>query len=619
MRSDYWYRLQERRLTRRRSIGVFFAGAAGAGLLAACGSDGSSTTTDSSSLLTEPIDTTKTAKVGGIMRDRALQDPATLDPNVASNPWDGVGPHMFSALVEFRQGYMKPTDNEVIPDIAESWETSADGLQLTLKIRSGVKWHNKAPVNGRAMDMDDVLFSWERFSTKAGGRTGVVNAINPSAPVLSVTATDTRTLVIKLAEPIVYGIGLFANNYSGYMLMLPKETDTTFDPRADMIGTGPFMLANYTPSVGFTLKRHPEYFDKSWAYVDQIDKPIITEYAAVLSQFKAGNLYTFGSHLASMLIGQEDVLGLKREQPEIAVYSGDLRVGGGGSVGNFTFGWLPEGKSPLLDERVRQAISMSIDRDLYADTFNNVRSFTDAGLPVETRWNTALNASTEGWWLDPKSKDFGANAKYMQLDIAEGKKLLAAAGYANGFPVTSHYVTGGQLGELYGKSAAVVDGMISELGITPKVEPIDYTKEYIPLYRDGKGQWDGWAYKTSAGGITGGHAIGILASQFWSKGGSTAFHGFSTSGKNDMGGDPQLDAMIARGRIERDTEKLRSLVFDIQRYIAKSNFALSPPAIANTFTVAWPCVQNYRVFRGGNTWQNYGLWLDQTKPPFKPT
>ena len=52
---------------------------------------------------------------------------------------------------------------ELEPDMAESWEIAPDGLTVTLKMRAGVKFHNKAPVNGRLMDMDDVLFSWKRF------------------------------------------------------------------------------------------------------------------------------------------------------------------------------------------------------------------------------------------------------------------------------------------------------------------------------------------------------------------------------------------------------------------------------------------------------------------------
>ena len=85
---------------------------------------------------------------------------------------------------------------------------------------------------------------------------------------------------------------------------------------------------------------------------------------------------------------------------------------------------------------------MAMDRDLYLDTFGNVEKFKAGGLPTSTTcWNAALpQTAFKGWWLDPKGKDFGANAKYFKHDIAEAKKLMAAAGFANGLTVTSNQI-----------------------------------------------------------------------------------------------------------------------------------------------------------------------------------
>src|SRR6185369_11976678 len=98
---------------------------------------------------------------------------------------------------------------------------------------------------------------------------------------------DAKTVVMKLKEPLVYVLGLFAPNWSSGMNIVPKEIDTTFDPKGDMIGTGPYYLDKYTPSVGFTLKRNADYWDKDYGYADQIDIPIVSEYATALSQLKA--------------------------------------------------------------------------------------------------------------------------------------------------------------------------------------------------------------------------------------------------------------------------------------------------------------------------------------------
>jgi ABC-type transport system substrate-binding protein len=260
------------------------------------------------------------------------------------------------------------------------------------------------------------------------------------------------------------------------------------------------------------LKRNPDYWDKDFAFLEQVDMPIVLEYSAALAQFKAGNIYTMGSRSPNLGVRQEEILSVAREEPRILIYPSDLRGGGG----TLAFGFLPG--SPFHDERVRQAVSMAIDRDLHIDTFNNVSLFEKEGLPMEARWNTALKETEEAFWLDPKSKDFGPNSKYFQYDVAEAKKLLAAAGYPNGIEnVTSSYVTGSQLD--HAKPAEVMDRMIREIGITSRVNSVDYAKEYIPLYRDGRGQHDGWSYITAIGASFTGDPVGELASEWWSKGG----------------------------------------------------------------------------------------------------
>ena len=336
------------------------------------------------------------------------------------------------------------------------------------------------------------------------------------------------------------------------------------------------------------------------------------EYAAALAHFKAGNIYSMGNYQNTPGVSGGDIIPVKKEEPRRLIYQSDFS----GLGARRSFGWLPAGKSPFLDERVRQAVSMSWDRALFVDTFYEASKFSSQGLPVEARWNTALIGSQEGWWLNPEGKDFGPNAKYFKHDPAEAKKLLTAAGFGTGLEVNSHYVTGTELGNLP-KMAAVLDEMTADIGITSKVRSIDYQKEYIPVYRDGRGQWDGWAYKTNQGaGPSGNDAIGLLAGEYWSKGGA-AFFGFSQTGQNDQSGDPEIDSLIEKGRIERDTEKRRLLVFDIQRKLAKAWYAQPLPAVATGFVAAWPCLGNFRVFQTQRA--NYRLWVDDAKAPLAKT
>src|SRR5439155_571773 len=137
-------------------------------------------------------------------------DPASLDPNV------GIGTNRLlknmtnSLFAQVSPGYLEAPDFTVIPDLAESWEFSGDKLQLTMHLRQGVKWHNLPPVNGRPLDREDILFSWERLKRVNSNRAALVNEINPAAPILSLTMPDPRTVVIKLAFPLSYIMTLIA-------------------------------------------------------------------------------------------------------------------------------------------------------------------------------------------------------------------------------------------------------------------------------------------------------------------------------------------------------------------------------------------------------------------------
>ena len=160
-------------------------------------------------------------------------------------------------------------------------------------------------------------------------------------------------------------------------------------------------------------------------YFDSIEYPFVPQYATGLSQFRAGNIQWYVDLRA------EDVLDLKRSLPKLAMYQTDVVANGIRTL----FGLQPSAdgkKSPFLDARVRQAYSLAMNRDLWIEVVYNTDNFAKEGLPIDTRWNTALVADVfEGWWLDPKSKDFGPNARYFQHNVAESKKLLASLGWTD--------------------------------------------------------------------------------------------------------------------------------------------------------------------------------------------
>jgi peptide/nickel transport system substrate-binding protein len=626
--AGYWARFTENRVSRRRAILATSSAAAAAAFLAACGGGGESgggdaagAKKDASGLVAQIEDTSKSAKRGGVYRWSASSEPNHFDGGIQGqaqlNVFNGLA---YGSLVQNKPGYKQPTSNsEVVPDLAESWEFSADKLQITFKLRQGVKWHNKPPVNGRLFDSTDVVNNWKRFEAKSPEGAIMSKTKNPDGLVESVTASDARTVVYKLTRPASFIMQRLATMVTGLAgTQIPREADNGFDPRTEQIGTGGFFLEKYTPSVGMVYKRFAEYWNKTEPYIDTLEVPIVPQYPSGLSQFKAGNIYSYA-------VQAQDVLSVKKETSAISMYQNI--ISGANPAAMVGFGWLPYGsyqKSPFLDVRVRQALAYSYDRDSFIDAFSNVSAFEKEGLPVDTFYYTA-QAYVPGIWLDPRSKDFGPNGQYYSYNPAESKKLLSAAGFANGIEVESKFINGAQFGLDHQRQVEVLDGWAREVGFKVTAKPIDYNLEYLPQIVTAQGKFTGWAYRFGA--TTSGDPMDYYAWRYWSKSGPTSGAlGFDVNGRGDQSGDPAVDALIEKGLAETDFEKRKALIHDLQRTLAKQMYGVTRPGVGSGFTLAWPAVGNYMVFQGdtraaaaGSGGSPYTWWVDDTRAPLKKT
>ena len=396
------------------------------------------------------------------------------------------------------------------------------------------------------------------------------NSASPDGPVESTSAPDSSTIVIKLKDPVAYMVNWFASfgSFTGQILMVPKETDDTFDIRQGMIGTGPFYLKDHQPSVSFTLARNEEYWDKDFVLVDGKELPIVPESSARLAQFKAGKIHYYTGASA------EDDLTVVKDQPKIQLFESDLATDS--SV--YTFGWKPVGDNKFVDERVRQAFSMACDRDLWIDFRYNVENFKKEGIPVRTTWNSHLAARDPfvggGWFLDPQKPEFGPNAKYFQYNLPEAKKLLIAAGYPDGFDMTFSYPNAPQFS--VASRVEPVQFFFQELGINVIQNGFtDYTQGYIPLDRDASGEFEGIGYHSITGGIpaTVSPTSAMVAEHLPTSG--VTFHGYDVGGKGDKSGDPDLIAILSKARVEKDVEARKKLIREAQQYLGKAFHSLT--------------------------------------------
>jgi peptide/nickel transport system substrate-binding protein len=603
MESNYWSRGQIYRVSRRRTILAGVSGVIGASLLAACGGGkhtGKTDTTDKSGLLSVPIDTTKQAKRGGVGKVFLNVAPANWEVHQNPGQWFGRLYHpTLNYMVRMEEGYLGPASGNPAVDLPESYEFSPDRLQVTFKLPPNATFHPIPPVNGRLVDADDLMFSWNRLMNIGGQKTIYMNDVNPDNPVLSVSATDPRTVVMKLARPSATLLSALTNTGGASWFAIPKEADGGYDVRNKLIGSGPYYLAEEDVSTRVVLKRHPTYHVKDRPFMDSLEYPILTEYAAAMAQLRAGNIYIYD-------VKQEDILVTKKDVPDLTMQQKDP-AGDGFSI---NYGYKPGPTAPFKDERLRQAMSMSFDRKLWIDTVYNVDVFERAGLASERVLNTCLVYDAQGWWLDPTSKDFGENSKYFGYDIAEAKKLLAAAGFPNGMDVSSNTASGGYIIG-YNNEVAILEGMAAEAGFRFEKHVRELATEWLKQFRDSSGNHEGIGWRNMIGG--GSDPVEKLAAELYSKSG-VFFIGMDPEGKGTFAGDPHIDAELTKARAEFDTNKRKAIVHDLQRYMGARQYFTRFPGGSNSFTLSWPALQNCGVWQGGSPIYIHE-WIDDTEKP----
>lgn len=587
---DYWTKTLSTRLTRRRVLATTGAAAVSAAFLAACGGSDSGAKGDASKLVAPVADDTKAVKRGGQLKARSSLEHPTLDPMVGGGHVGFLG-MTYSGLFRISDGYKDSTNGEIVGDLAESWEFSADQLQLSVKLHPGAHFAPLAPVDGRAVDAQDVLFSWKRFSTDGRGRLELANSADPSAPVLSVTATDDRTVVFKLKEPNSVLLSLLGLNIAGSYFIMPRESDGGFDIRRRMIGSGPFYMKRYEPSVTYEFARNAGFKQdkRTLPYVDEISMPIVLETATVVSQFRAGQIWTH-------VVPATEILAVKNAVPETSLFDTGVTHAG---MRQF-FGHLPD--SPFKDERLRQAWTYTLDRALFLEASYDLPSYTKQGIAVETTHDHALwGDAWSGWYLDPKGKDFGPNAKYIEQNLAEAKKLVSAAGFPNGIDVT-HIHTEGYMG-VWQKQFDMLYGFAANSGaFRPKLLESSYaTNEYQRKYRDARGQFEGVSARTDSAPDD--PTLNLVGH-------------YNSKGAQYQGNDATLEDLTNKMLKEFDTKKRQQLGYEVQRHDAKmSYFPLTGSASA--FELWWPVVRNVLVWQGGSMRTNATYFIDETKPPVK--
>jgi len=341
-------------------------------------------------------------KQGGAMVVTYKDDISTFDPAIG---YDWQNWSMIKSLFDGLMDY-KPGTTELIPDLAESYTISDDGLTYTFKLRQGVKFHN-----GRDLVASDVKYSIERAvnpETQSPGQgffwqiKGFEEMTSGGATELSgITTPDDHTVVIELSQPDATFLQIMAINFA---FAVPREAveEHGQDFGRNPVGTGAYKMTEWTLGQRVVFERNADYFREGSPYLDKITFEVGQEPTVALLRLKRGEVDVLGDPIPSAQFLQEKNDPANKD----LMVEGDLL-----HTGYIT---LNTTQPPFDNKLVRQAVNMAINKERVLRIVNNRGVAANQPLPpAMPGYDTAYS----GYAYDP----------------AKAKELLAEAGYADGF------------------------------------------------------------------------------------------------------------------------------------------------------------------------------------------
>ena len=399
-------------------------------------------------LLTAP------AHAGGIWRRGELTDPGSLDPAKVSTSAEA------NILEELDEGLLeRDAHGALVPGVAARWDISAGALTYTFHLRDDARWSNGAKVTA-----DDFVYSMRRLmNPKTGAQYASilydlknareVNAGKMPLDALGVAALDPLTFEIRLAHPAPYLLAQLA-----HMTALPvyrpgvEQYGDGFARAGRLITNGPFSLESYTPNDQLVLKKNPYFHDAAQVALDGETIFPLEDRSAALRRFLGGEIDSYNDVPIDQVQWVRAHLGTAfRVTPELGTY----------------FLALDCRHPPFDDVRVRQALSMVVDRDFLAKIiWGGIMlpgtSIVPAGMP-------GYGASAH--------LSFANESQFQRED--EAKALMQQAGHGPDHPL--HITFRFNQSENNKATAIALADMWKVLGVTTEFVVSDATSYYAFL------------------------------------------------------------------------------------------------------------------------------------------
>ena len=569
MESSYWTR---RRISRRsvlRGTGALGVGAVGA-VLIGCGSNDDGDTpaapttappTDITAVGTEAAATTPPDAVtrGGNLRWEIAGDPPNFDFHSNStyrvnNPLSPV----HNMLVQMDPFVAAEPPDAVIPDLAKSW-TLDDELTVTFDLVENAKFHDGQPFTSA-----DIKATFDRIWNPPS------DLVSPREKngdaVASIETPDDYTVTMKLNRPSPSLLPMIATGWNA--IYSAQDIANDFDLKLEINGTGPFRMDEYQRGNRFELSKNPDYFVEDRPYLDKQTIFVIPDASTRVASFQSGELDVFRGPTATDAKAMLDALGDK------IVEDGPMPSNGFGSI-NFN-----TQKEPWNDNRVREAIAMSMNRDTAIALLNQGDGFLGGYFNPSGGWANAL----------ADVQKVPGYAPFSDSTVAEARKLLDAAGVPEGFEAT--ILT--RQGSTYEDLSLYILDQASKIGIvmTPDVQETASAYDRLNTRNFDLAPWShGYALDDPD----------ALFGEFYVTGAARNYSEIST---------PEIDDLYTQQSIELDLERRVELAKQLE-ILALGQYGKIVTSWGAGRELRWAYVKN-RVRHPGiyNNKRMQDVWLD---------
>ncbi|MDM0121004.1 ABC transporter substrate-binding protein [Variovorax arabinosiphilus] len=361
------------------------------------------------------------------LRVGLAEDPDVLDPSLARS---FVGRIVFSGLCD----KLLDIDDKlnIVPQLATSYEWSADSKALTMKLRPGVTFHD-----GEKFDAAAVKFNIERHKNLPGSaRRGEL------APVASVDVVDPATVRLNLSAPFSPLLAQLADRAG--MMVSPKAAQVAGDKFGiKPVCSGPFKFTERIAQDRIVLERYPQYWNKDAIHFDKVIYTPIPDATVRLANLRSGQL-DFIERVAPS--DMEKILAEKKLKT-----SRITEIGYQGITVNLAKGDKAKTSVLARDPRIREAFELSLDRQ---------------GL-VQVVMDNEATAGNQ--WVAPGNAYYAKNVPMPKRDIARAKALLKEAGVPNpSFTLVTPTTSDAQ------RIALVVQAMTREAGFDVKIQSTEF-------------------------------------------------------------------------------------------------------------------------------------------------